>query len=123
MIDFAFRNLILFFKDRTAVILSFLAEFIVVGLYILFMRENMIQTFAQVEEIELLMDTWMIAGILGITSVTTTMGAYGIMVDDKAKKITRDFSTSPIHRFSLLGGYMAGAVVIGMFMSIFLYSI
>lgn len=123
MIDFAFRNLILFFKDRTAVILSFLAEFIVVGLYILFMRENMIQTFAQVEEIELLMDTWMIAGILGITSVTTTMGAYGIMVDDKAKKITRDFSTSPIHRFSLLGGYMAGAVVIGMFMSIFLYLI
>ena len=76
MIDFALRNLVLFFKDRTAVILSFLAEFIVVGLYILFIRKNMITSFAQIKGIELLMDTWMIAGILGITSVTTTMGAY-----------------------------------------------
>ena len=121
MIDFALRNLVLFFKDRTAVILSFLAEFIVVGLYILFIRKNMITSFAQIKGIELLMDTWMIAGILGITSVTTTMGAYGIMVDDKSRKIERDFITSPIRRFSLLGGYMSSAVIIGLFMSVFLY--
>ena len=121
MIDFAFRNLALFFKDRTAVLLSFLAEFIVVGLYILFIRKNMIESFSQVENIEILMDVWMIAGILGITSVTTTMGAYGIMVDDKTKRINKDFATSPIRRFSLLGGYMSGAVVIGLFMSVFLF--
>lgn len=121
MIDFAFRNLVLFFKDRTAVILSFLAEFIVVGLYILFIRKNMLESFTQIENIELLMDVWMIAGILGITSVTTTMGAYGIMVDDKVKRINMDFVTSPIRRFSVLGGYMSGAVVIGLFMSVFLF--
>lgn len=121
MIDFAFRNLTLFFKDRTAVLLSFLAEFIVVGLYILFIRKNMIESFSQVENIEILMDVWMSAGILGITSVTTTMGAYGIMVDDKTKRINKDFATSPIRRFSLLGGYMSGAVVIGLFMSVFLF--
>lgn len=121
MIDFAFRNLTLFFKDRTAVLLSFLAEFIVVGLYILFIRKNMIENFSQVENIEILMDVWMSAGILGITSVTTTMGAYGIMVDDKTKRINKDFATSPIRRFSLLGGYMSGAVVIGLFMSVFLF--
>lgn len=121
MIDFAFRNLVLFFKDRTAVLLSFLAEFIVVGLYILFIRKNMIEVFSQIENIELLMDIWMIEGILGITSVTTTMGAYGIMVDDKAKRINMDFATSPIRSFAVLGGYMSGAVVIGLFMSVFLF--
>ncbi len=121
MFDFAFRNLALFFKDKTAVLLSFLAEFIVVGLYILFIRKNMLESFSQIKNIELLMDVWMIAGILGITSVTTTMGAYGIMVDDKTKQINKDFDTSPIRRFSLLGGYMSGAVVIGIFMSVFLF--
>ena len=121
MFDFAFRNLELFFKDKTAVLLSFLAEFIVIGLYILFIRKNMITNFSQIKNIELLMDIWMIAGILGITSVTTTMGAYGIMVDDKAKSIVKDFATLPVRRFSILGGYMCGAVVIGAFMTILLY--
>ena len=91
MFDFAIRNLLLYFKDRTAVLLSFLAEFIVIGLYILFIRDNLLEQFSGIQNVDVLMDVWMIAGILGITSVTTTMGAYGIMVDDKVKKIEMDF--------------------------------
>lgn len=121
MFDFAYRNLMLFFKDKAAVLLSFLAEFIVAVLYILFIRSNLLESFSYVKDAELLMDIWMIAGLLGITSVTTTMGAYGIMVDDKAKKIEEDFVISPIPGHSLLGGYMAGAVMIGMFMTILLF--
>ena len=123
MFDFACRNLALFFKDRMAVLLSFLAEGIVVVLYILFIRKNMIEAFSIVKDIELLIDVWMIAGILGITSVTTTMGAYGIMVEDKAKHIQRDFLTSPIRKYALVGGYMGGAVMIGLFMSVLLFLI
>lgn len=123
MVAFAFRNLTLFFKDRMAVLLSFLAEFIVVVLYILFIRKNMVEGFSTVADIELLIDVWMIAGILGITSVTTTMGAYGIMVEDKAKHIQRDFATSPIRGYALIGGYMGGAVMIGLFMSVLLFLI
>lgn len=123
MFNFAYRNLILFLKDKTAVVLSFLAEFIMVGLYILFLRDNLIASFAQIKNTQFLMDVWMIAGILGVTSVTTTMGAYGIMVDDKAKKIDRDFWTSPIQKRSVLGGYMLAAVVIGIFLSVFIFLI
>lgn len=123
MFDFACRNLALFFKDRMTVLLSFLAEGIVVVLYILFIRKNMIEAFSIVKDIELLIDVWMIAGILGITSVTTTMGAYGIMVEDKAKHIQRDFLTSPIRKYALVGGYMGGAVMIGLFMSVLLFLI
>ena len=102
MLHFGLRNLLLFFKDKTTLFLSFLAEFIIVGLYLLFIRDNLISGFSQIKDVELLMDVWMISGVLGITSVTTTMGAYGIMVDDRAKKISRDFATSPIRKFSLL---------------------
>lgn len=123
MLNFALRNLILFFKDKAAVTLSFLAEFIVVGLYFLFMRDNLIDGFAGVENIEALLDTWMIAGVFGITPMTTTMGAYAIMVDDKAKKIARDFSVSPMHKSSLFLGYLLGAVIIGLLMSLLLLSV
>ena len=120
MLNFALRNLVLFFKDKTAVVLSFLAEFIVVGLYILFMRDNLIGGFAGVTDVEPLLDAWMIAGLMGITPLTTTMGAYAIMVEDKAKKIARDFMTSPMHKSSLFTGYMLSAVIIGTCMSLLL---
>ncbi len=123
MLDFALRNLVLFFKDRAAVVLSFLAEFIVVGLYILFMRDNLISGFAGVENVEVLLDAWMIAGLMGITPMTTTMGAYAIMVDDKAKKIARDFMVSPLHKSSLFIGYMLSAVIIGFCMSMLLLGV
>ena len=123
MFDFALRNLILFFKDKTAVVLAFLAEFIVVGLYILFMRDNLIGGFAGVTNVEALLDAWMIAGVLGITPVTTTMGAYAIMVEDRARKIERDFVTSPMHKASLFAGYMLSAVIIGMCLSVLVFGL
>ena len=123
MLNFALRNLVLFFKDKAAVVLSFLAEFIVVGLYILFMRDNLVAGFAGVENVEVLLDAWMIAGLMGITPMTTTMGAYAIMVDDKAKKIARDFMISPMHKSSLFTGYMLSAVIIGFCMSLLLLGV
>ena len=117
MISFSLRNLKLFFKDKAAVFFSLLAVFIIIGLYALFLGDVWTDSFSDVPGARELMDTWMVAGLLAVTSVTTTMGAYGIMIDDKSKKIERDFIASPVKRRSLLGGYMASAVVIGIVMS------
>lgn len=118
MISFSLRNLKLFFKDRAAVFFSLLAVFILIGLYALFLGDVWTDSFPDVPNVRGLMDTWMAAGLLAVTSVTTTMGAYGIMVDDKSKKIERDFIASPVKRSSLLGGYMINAVVVGILMSL-----
>ena len=123
MFNFTSRNLMLFFKDKTAVVLSFFAELIVVGLYLLFIRKNLIQNFPGLKQPGQLMDLWMMAGILGITSVSTTFGAYGIMVEDKAQKIQKDFLCAPVRSTSLLGGYLSAAVIIGFFMTFFLFLI
>ena len=58
---------------------------------------------------ELIMDAWMIAGILGITPLTAAMGAYGIMINDKASKINRDFNTSPLSHVNMINGYLISA--------------
>jgi multidrug/hemolysin transport system permease protein len=65
-----------------------------------------------------LMDNWIMAGLLAVTSVTTTMGAFGIMVHDRTKKISKDFLSSPISRRSLAGGYVLSAFIIGFIMSL-----
>jgi multidrug/hemolysin transport system permease protein len=66
-----------------------------------------------------LMDNWIMAGLLAITSITTTMGAFGTMVTDKNKKISKDFYAAPVRRSSIAGGYILSAFLIGLILSLF----
>ena len=118
MIKFAIRNLLIYFKDAATVFLSFLGEFIIVGLYILFIRKNMLTNFSQLPQADCLIDSWMIAGLLSVTSFTTCLGAYGVMIEDKARGIKKDFFTSPIKKSTLEGGYMLSATFVGIIMSL-----
>lgn len=118
MINFGIRNLKVFFKDKSSVFFSLLAVFIIIGLYALFLGDVWTSSMGDTPGIRFLMDSWIMAGILAVTAVTTTMGAYGIMVQDKEKKITKDFAASPVGNTSIVGGYIIGAVVIGIIMSV-----
>jgi len=112
------RNLLVFFKDRTAVFFSLLSVFIIIGLYALFLGDVWVSSFQGMHGVRYLMDSWIMAGLLAVTSITTTMGAFGIMVDDKVRKIDKDIAASPLRRSSIAGGYVFSAFVIGVIMSI-----
>lgn len=118
MISFGIRILKVFFKDRAAVFFSLLAVFIIIGLYALFLGDVWVSGFSGLSGVRYMMDTWIMAGLLAVTSFTTTMGAFGIMVEDKTKKINKDFAASPISKSSLVGGYIFGAMIIGVLMSL-----
>ena len=115
---FALRNLKIFFRDRAAVFFSLLSAFIIIGLYILFLGDMLTKSMTQIANARFLMDSWIMAGLLSVTSITTTMGAFGIMVEDTAKKISKDFSASPVRRSTLAGGYVLSSFVIGLIMTI-----
>lgn len=51
--------------------------------------------------------------------MTTCLAGFGIMVEDKAKKISMDFESSPIPRSSLVLAYVLASVIIGLIMSLF----
>lgn len=117
MIAFTKRNIKLFFKDKTSVFFSLLSVFIIIVLYALFLGDVWTSSLDQVPDADLLMNTWVMAGLLTVTSVTTTMGAFGTMVDDRARKISKDFYSSPLSRTSITGGYIISAYLIGIIMS------
>lgn len=116
MINFTKRNLLVFFKDKSSVFFSLLSVFIIIGLYALFLGDVWTESFSDLTGVRYLMDSWIVAGLLAVTSVTTTMGAFGIMVEDKTKKIIKDIHSSPIARGSIAGGYIFSAFVIGVIM-------
>ena len=119
MLGFAKRNLKVFFRDKASVFFSLLAVIIIIGLYVLFLGDAVSSEIKSLgDKSRNLMDLWIIAGVVAVTSITTTMGAFEAMVNDKQKKIIKDFSASPLKRADLAGGYMMSSYIIAVIMSI-----
>lgn len=113
------RNLKLFFRDRLAVFYSLMSVFIIIGLYALFLGDVwMNDSMKDLKKAQALMNSWLVSGLLTVTSMTTTMGAFGIMIDDIVQKINKDFDSSPIKRISITGGYIGSSFLIGVIMSL-----
>ena len=117
------RNLRLFFRDRMNVFFSLLGAIILFVLYTLFLARLQIdglkETFPQAseEEIRAFVDTWMFAGIVMLSTITTGLGALATLVDDGESGRFRDFLVSPVRRTQLVLGYLIAAVVVAVVMS------
>lgn len=111
------RNLKIFFRDKAAVFFSLLGVFIVIGLYILFLGDVNKESLSDFKNASQIMDSWIFAGLLSITSVTSVMGAFGAMVQDREKKVFKDFYCAPISRSALTLGYIVSSAIVGLIMT------
>lgn len=117
MIDFAKRNTLLYFRDRTAVFFSLLSVIILIALYLLFLGNVTASNLPNSPAKETLIETWFLAGILATTSMTTTLAAYAISVEDRASERSMDFFSTPIARYKIFSGYLWSAVFVGFTMT------
>lgn len=120
---FTKRNLKLFFRDRSAVFFSLMAILIIIVLYAAFLGDVWLPDSMQgLKGADTLMDSWLVSGLLAVASVTTTMGAFGVMIDDRVKKIDRDFCASPFPKSRLTAGYLGSAFLVGTIMSVITFA-
>lgn len=116
MLAFAKRNILLYFRDKATVFFSLLAVIILVALYVVFLGDMTAKQLPDFPAKKALLMSWFIAGMLAITSTTTTLASFGILVEDRANKTYMDFYSSPISRTKLVGGYILSALTIGFLM-------
>lgn len=123
VVDIMARNLRLFFRDRLNVFFSLLAAMIVFLLYTLFLGNlqttSISAAFPQASEgdVRAFVDSWMFAGIVALTAMTTSLGALAVFVEDAASGRFRDFLVSPLRRGQLVLGYLLSTVVIALIMT------
>ena len=120
MISLIKRNMLLFFKDKTSVFFSFMAVFVVLGLYVCFLGDMMIQPLKQdfPDTARELSDTWIMAGTLGIVSLTTSLSVLGIIIEDKSRSILNDFYIAPISQRKVTGAYLLSTICITFLVSV-----
>lgn len=118
MINFAKRNIKMFFRDKASVFFSLLAVFITIGLYALFLGDILLgDEMKALSGSSATITSWLAAGLMTTASLTTSLGAIGIMIDDRTKHAEKDFRSSPIPRRSLTGGYLLSTLTVGVLMT------
>ena len=120
MFNLALRNVKNFFRQKSAVIFSLLSVLIIIALFALFLGQNLtdsIQNEAQIENAKIIMNSWVMAGIVAVTCVTAPLGALAIMISDKNKKIIKDLKAAPIKTSAIAAGYFLNCLLIGFIMS------
>ena len=115
------RNLLNYFYDPSSVFFSFLSVLILVGVYTLFLgtlQVNDVQfSVGEIEGVRFMVNSWLIAGLLTVTSFTVPLTISSNMVADLEKRIFDDFLVAPIKRSSIVFGYAISAFIIGVMMT------
>ncbi len=118
------RNLKLYFRDRATVFFSLLGVFIIILLYLTFLGDMMVSyagaVFNDYPEIDarFMMDSWIMAGVIAVATITTTLGSFGTMVSDNSSKVSFDFRVSPIKRSTIVLSYVISSFIVGFIMSL-----
>lgn len=116
-LSLARRNVLCYFRDRGSVVFSLMAVIIVVLLYLLFLRNMLIESYPDMDGMSQLVDAWVLAGILGIVPVTTSAGSLQTMVEDKANGRMRDILVTPMRPWNIAAGYILSTFLVGLIMS------
>ena len=109
-------------RDKMLVFFSFLSVLIVIILYAVFLQKLQVDAIEAVvpasTEVTTLVNEWMVAGLLSIITITTTLAAFSIYIRDLETKVLADFLTAPTSRLSLQLSYVANAWIIGFILSV-----
>ena len=110
------RNVLCYIRDRQSVLFSLMGVLIVVLLYLLFLRNMLIESYPDLPGMDNLVDVWVMSGILGIVPVTTCAGALQTMVEDRTGGRDRDLLVTPMGARSIALGYVLSTFVVGLLM-------
>jgi len=116
------RNLLNYIYDPSNVFFSFLSVFILIGVYGVFLGTFQVQqvnsSVGSIEGVGWLVNSWLVAGLLTVSSFTVPLSILSHMVIDLENKIFDDFLVAPIKRFEIVLGYALSAFMIGSIMTL-----
>ncbi|WP_025725516.1 ABC transporter permease [Acholeplasma granularum] len=121
------RNIKTYLRDKTAVFFSFLSVIILLGLYMLFLANNLKPTgMDQIltdNQITFMVYSQLIPGLLIINSVSIPLGNLGTMINDFEYRQIDGFLVTPIKRYKVILSYYLSSFIITVFISLLMLSV
>ena len=115
------RNILNYIYDPGSVFFSFLSVFILIVVYGLFLSNLQVdriqESVGEINGISWLVNSWLVAGLLTVSTFTVPLNILSNMVVDLEKNVFDDFYVAPIKRSSIVFGYALSAFIIGTIMT------
>ena len=107
------RHLKIYIRDKGTLISSLVAIFVTIGLYLLFLGNYLENTIDQSIGTNsgnfLFVNTWVLSGIIIVSSVTISLGVFGVKVKDYETGIYTSFAVSPVKKLVIVFSYIIAA--------------
>ncbi|CAJ1201916.1 ABC transporter permease [Companilactobacillus nantensis] len=116
-----YRNLKIYFSDKSGIFFSLMGAMISFVLYLIFLSQNMIHSWSSVPDTKLLLDPWLIGGTMTITAITTTLSSLSLMVQDREKNVLADLNLTDISFLGIQFSYLITAMIVGVVMQLIMY--
>jgi len=123
------RNLTLYARDRVGVFLSLLSALILFVLYAFFLGDlqlnSIVDKFPSVshDDARDFVNAWVFSGIAMITTLTASLGACAVFLDDRTTGRAKDFLITPARRSHLTAGYLIASVLVAFAASLFVLAV
>ncbi len=115
------RNIKVYGKDKIALLLSMLTQIIVLALFLLFIKDSYLneinkslgdlKSLLSKGEVEAIVNSWLVAGVVGTSVVTSALNALSVMVHDKMERIDYDYSAAAVKGGTVVMSYFSGAML------------
>jgi multidrug/hemolysin transport system permease protein len=125
MIELVYRHIRYFVRDKSRVFFSFLSVIVLILLYKLFLEHSLMTSIldfvkehslsfgdAQIKILENEIDLWLVGGLLTVSCISNSLGAFGVTITDRERGRIKDFSITscPVHILYL--SYIISTVII-----------
>ncbi len=115
---FILRNLKVYIRDKGTVFFSFFGIIIILLLYVLFLGDSIAKALGDVPGSEYLLDTYILSGVLEVSTITTTLGVLGIYTDDTISGRKKDLEVSALSTWEIGCGYVISALLVSFLISL-----
>ena len=118
---FTRRNLLIYFKDKLAILFSLLTSIIVFVLYLLFLKGTFVDAFNNTmngledlvssSDIEMFVNGFLLSGVLGSAMITVPYTCLQTIVEDRESGVDSDICATPLKRWKIILSYFSASSV------------
>lgn len=124
---FTRRNLLIYFKDKLAILFSLLTSIIVFVLYLLFLKGtfvdalngtmNGLENLVSGKDVDMFVNGILLTGILGSAMITVPYTCLQTIVKDREAGVDSDICATPLKRWKIILSYFTASTICSFIMT------
>ena len=130
---FTRRNLLIYFKDKLAIVFSLMTSIIVFLLYLLFLKGtfvdalngtmNGLENLVSAKDVDMFVNGILLTGILGSAMITVPYTCLQTIVKDREAGVDSDICATPLKRWKIILSYFTASTICSFIMTSFILSV